>query len=147
MDLNLLDYIAELKISTHPSSKQIWDKCRKKWVTFTPEEMVRQLFIMHLTERLGYSANRIGVEKEVKLEKTKKRFDLIIYLSDLTPYMLIECKAPEIKLNESVIAQVVRYNRVMLAGYLGVVNGLECRLFKSNQSTWTEIFEFPPTAP
>lgn len=143
MVLYLLQYLDELKISTQTEKKQIWDPCRKKWVALTPEEMVRQLFIVYLTHHRGIRLNHIGSEKEIKLEKTRKRFDLILYSPDLKPAVLVECKAPEIELNESVIAQVVRYNRILSVGFLVVVNGQECRVFKSSPSSWEEQDEFP----
>lgn len=144
MQLNLLIHLNDLKFLNLDVSKQVWDPCRRKWVVLTPEEMVRQLFVSYLTKHLGFSINRIGVEKEIKLEKTTKRFDLIIYNSAMKPYVLVECKAPDIKLNEPVIAQVVRYNRVLAAEFLVVINGHECRIFNSTPSTWIEQPDFPP---
>lgn len=143
MLLNLEAYISRLKIDHQSTIKKIWDPCRKKWTQLTPEEMIRQLFICHLIDVLGFSIHRIGVEKEIKLEKTIKRYDLIVYHLDLRPYILIECKAPAIPLYEKVIAQVVRYNRIVLAEYLAVTNGQECRIFKSINNSWEEVENFP----
>ena len=143
MELNLLVHLNSLKLSNHGQAKQVWDPCRKKWVSFSPEEMVRQLFIAYLIQVHGYSVNRIAVEKEIRVELTRKRFDLVLYTADLKPYILVECKAPEIKLNEPVIAQVVRYNRMFAVNYLIVVNGHECRIFNNTSTTWVEQNEFP----
>lgn len=144
MDLNLLAFLPELKISNLNPDPDIWDPCRKKWVALTPEEMVRQLFIAYLVGHRGFSLNRIGVEKAIKLEKTKKRFDLIVYTPELRPYILVECKAPDVTLDESVISQVVRYNRVMTAMFLVVVNGHDCRIFDGTPANWMERDSFPP---
>ncbi|MDZ4708024.1 MAG: type I restriction enzyme HsdR N-terminal domain-containing protein [Saprospiraceae bacterium] len=144
MELNLLVHLNSLKFSNQGILKQVWDPCRKKWVAFSPEEMVRQLFVTYLIQDRGYSVNRIATEKEIQVEKTRKRFDLVLYTSGLKPYILVECKAPEIKLNEPVIAQVVRYNRMLAVEYLIVINGHECRIFSSTPSTWLEQTDFPP---
>ena len=65
----------------------------------------------------------IAVEKEIQLGELKKRFDILVYDRDHKPWMLIECKAGEIKLDEKVLYQVLRYNISMPANFLVITNG------------------------
>ena len=130
MQLNLLDHIHRLKIQPGSGGRVIWDIIRKKWVPYTPEEMVRQLTVLYLIEQKGISAGLIAVEKEVRLDKKIKRCDIIVYNAVHIPSMIIECKSPDVKLDQKVISQVVRYNQALDAKQLVAVNGLEYLVFE-----------------
>ncbi len=101
----------------------IFDKIRKQWIQITEEEWVRQNFIHYLLAEKKYPSSLIAVEKEIRLGELSKRFDVLIYDSDHKPWMLIECKAPEIKLDEKVLEQVLRYNISIPCEYLVITNG------------------------
>ena len=114
----------------------IFDDFRKKFVVLTPEEWVRQNFLMFLITDLDFPKSLISVEAGLKLFKTKKRTDIVVYNKQGVPLLIVECKAPEVAINEKVFDQIVRYNMALQVKYLIVTNGLDhycCQLdYKKN---------------
>lgn len=148
MILNLLSDTTPLKFSGKNGQRTVLDPIRKKWLALTPEELVRQLFVVYLIRKLEYPASRIAVEKQIRMDRTLKRFDLVVYSSALAPFLLIECKSPEVVLDEQVVSQAVRYNLAVKADFLCIVNGLECRVFqKSADGRWREVDFLPAYIP
>jgi type I restriction enzyme M protein len=72
---------------------------RGKPIRLTPEEAVRQLYLMVLRNDLGYPSNRIQVEYEVTFGREKKRADICVFDKDKAdiPYILVELKKPKLK--------------------------------------------------
>jgi hypothetical protein len=105
------------------SKEFIFDVLRKKWLLLTPEEWVRQNFVQYLINIKNYPATIIAIEKEIQLGELKKRFDVVIYDSNHQPWMMIECKAAEVKLDESVLQQILRYNISMPVTFILITNG------------------------
>ncbi len=103
----------------------IFDFIRKKWLSETKEEIVRQLVLIHLTGTLGYGSGRIAVEKQIIVSGRRKRFDVVIYDELANPFILIECKSFDIKLDQKNFYQVSRYNLALMAPYLCITNGLQ----------------------
>jgi hypothetical protein len=93
-------------------------------VVLTPEEWVRQNFIQYLITDKKYPLSMIAVEKQVIVNNRKKRFDILIFNSDGTSKVIIECKAPSIKISQDTFDQIARYNLKLNADYLIVTNGL-----------------------
>ena len=104
----------------------IFDPLRKKWIMLAPEEWVRQNFVQYLLQVKNYPASLIAIEKEIKLGELKKRFDILIYDNNHQPWMMIECKAATVKLDSSVLEQILRYNISIPVRYLVVTNGADC---------------------
>jgi hypothetical protein len=114
----------------------IFDELRRKWLVCTPEEWVRQNLVRFLIEEFGFPANLIALEKSLILAGRNYRFDALVYDRDFAPLMIIECKAPHIKLEQKVFDQIWHYNYEINAPYYLITNGLtfvmgECR---KNQS-------------
>jgi hypothetical protein len=103
--------------------EMIFDFIRKQWLLLSEEEWVRQNFIQFLIQELKYPVTLMAVEKEIQLGDLKKRFDILVYDRDHKPWMLVECKAGEITLDENVLHQVLRYNISMPATFLVITNG------------------------
>ena len=101
----------------------IFDSLRKKWLLLTPEEWVRQNFINYLVAVKKYPVAVIAQEKMFALGDLNKRFDILIYDATHKPWMMIECKAPTIPLNEKVLQQLLRYHVSIPVPYLVVTNG------------------------
>lgn len=97
---------------------------RKKWLKLTPEEWVRQHVIRFLIEQKGYSKSAINSEVTVEINGMKKRADVVVFRKE-KPYVIVECKAPEISISEQVFDQIARYNLELDAAYLMVTNGLQ----------------------
>jgi len=109
--------------------EQVFDPIRKKWVVFTEEEKVRQFFISQLINELNIPASHISVEKKITLNGLTKRYDIVVYRNS-KPWMVVECKAPNIPLTQEVLDQAGRYNQTLKAEIIGVTNGKEQRFFK-----------------
>ena len=142
MDLKLKYPPFNVRMRTDRGVPMIFDLIRKKWLQLSPEEWVRQHLLNYLTQHAAYPASTIAVEKEIKLNDTKKRFDVVIYDRALQPFMVVECKAPYIALDESVIEQALRYNLILKAPYVMISNGVSDLVFKAS----AEQTDLPPAS-
>ena len=86
IDINLHEFRSQLKVRFEGNTKFIWDPLRKKYLVPQPEELVRQLLILYLTQKLDYPISRIQVEKSLKVFGQNKRYDIIVYDQDIKPY-------------------------------------------------------------
>jgi type I site-specific restriction endonuclease len=109
----------------------IFDEVRRKFVALTPEEWVRQHILHYLIYNKNYPKSLIAVERGIELNGLQKRFDVVVFANDGKPKLIVECKAPEEKLNEKVFEQIARYNLTLRVDFLWVTNGEKnfcCRL-------------------
>ncbi len=120
--LNLPDHGTKTKQA--PEGERIFDSVRRQWVALTPEEWVRQHVLNFLLYELGCPKALIAVERKLLLNKLAKRADIVVYGRDGTPLLLVECKAPQVKLGPAAFEQAARYNSVFKVPYLMVTNGL-----------------------
>ena len=120
--LNFPTYSFRFKNSENKVS--IFDAIRKKFVVLQPEEWVRQHCVQYLIEEKKYPKSLINVEKELKINDLKKRYDIVIFNPDGSIHLIVECKAPKIKVNQDTFDQVARYNLALNATYLMVTNGI-----------------------
>lgn len=123
LTIDLLKYQPLLQTKREAGLTHIFDSIRKKWLLLQPEEFVRQLWIHYLIKEKGYEKNRIAVEKEFMIYGEPQRFDLLAYDEAVEPYLLIECKAPAIKITEKTFDQIQSYNHILKVTYLIVTNG------------------------
>ena len=105
----------------------------------TPEEWVRQHLLNYLVKAKNFSPDFISVEKELILNDLKKRYDVVIYTQQLKPYLIVECKAPYIELDKTVVEQALRYNLTIKAELLMISNGVSDLVFNSQN----KIVELP----
>lgn len=141
--LNLPEQQIEIKISE--GKRTVFDPLRKDFVALTPEEWVRQNVIRYLANDLKYPLGLMQSEHGFKVHKRNKRSDILIYDRSGKPYMLVECKAPEVKINRSVFEQILTYATTQKVVYLFVTNGLKhfcCRY--NNASGRYEFIENLP---
>ena len=132
--LNLPTY--EIKIAQRGNKQLIFDFLRRKYVALTPEEWVRQHFVHYLIEHKSYPAGLIGNEVELNVGEKKLRCDTILYNKVAQPQMIIEYKAPQIKLQQKTFDQISAYNLLLKVDYLIVSNGMQhicCRMDYENQ--------------
>ncbi len=120
--LNFPTYTFRFKNSEN--KRLIFDQIRKIFVVFQPEEWVRQNCIQYLIQEKKYPISLINVEKELKLNNLKKRYDIVVFNSDGTIHLIVECKSPKININQSTFDQISRYNMALKASYLMVTNGI-----------------------
>ena len=115
----------------------MFDAIRKKYVVLQPEEWVRQQFIGFLIQHKNFPASLISIEKGLKVNRLQKRFDAVVFDRNGMPLILIEFKAPQIKLSEKTFSQVAAYNLKMRVKYLIISNGLThycCQMDYENNS-------------
>jgi len=103
----------------------IFDRIRKKFIVLTPEEWVRQHTVQYLIEEKNYPESLINVEKLIKVHNTRKRYDIIIFNTDGSIFLIIECKSHSVKITQDVFDQIARYNLALNATYLMITNGLD----------------------
>jgi hypothetical protein len=118
-------------------SLKIFDIIRRKYVSLTPEEWVRQHLLHFLVNERKFPHTLISVEKKVLVNKLFRRTDVVIYSNSLKPVMIAECKAPNVKITQTAFDQTARYNMSLDVGYFLLTNGVGihfCRLDHENKS-------------
>ena len=123
----------------------IFDEIRKKFIIITPEEWVRQHVVQFLLQDKKYPKSHINVEKLLKINDLIKRYDVVVYNPDGSIFILVECKAPEIKISQHTFDQIARYNMTLNANYLMVTNGLNHYFCKMDYEK--EKYDFLPELP
>lgn len=123
LSLNLPRY--EVKMRDAEGKKEIFDRLRRCYVALTPEEWVRQHFVNMLIEHKGYPTTLTANEVAISLNGMKRRCDTVVYDKALRPRAIVEYKAPSVKIDEKVFAQIARYNLVLRVDFLIVSNGLQ----------------------
>lgn len=132
--LNLPSYNITLK--EEKGKQYIFDDIRKKYLVLTPEEWVRQNFIKFLVDQKKVPNSLIVIEKGLKLNELTKRADVLIY-KNASPILLVECKAPSVKITQDTFDQISRYNLTFKVPYLIITNGLQhycCKIDIENNS-------------
>lgn len=139
---------AELRLEQTDAAITVFDPLRRRRVRLTPEEWVRQHFTAFLIHHKGYPAGLLGNEVSLTLNGMTRRCDSVLYGLDRQPRMIIEYKAPSVKITQKVFDQIWRYNMVMRVEWLIVSNGLQhivCHLDKEN-GTYAFLPELPDYA-
>lgn len=121
--LNLPQY--SFKIRNEADGEKIFDPVRAKYVALTPEEWVRQHFLNYMMTYLGYAPGLIKVEASFRLNSMLRRADILVYSRNGTPALIVECKAPDVKIDQQVFDQIINYNFNYGVKYLIVTNGLK----------------------
>jgi len=123
-ELNLPAYSFKVK-PEGADRKLIFDEFRKKWLVLTPEEWVRQHFIKYLVVDKGYPEGLMGIEVTFKMNSLTRRADILVYNRVGNPILIVECKAPEVRIDNKVFDQIVEYNFKFKLNYLVVTNGIK----------------------
>lgn len=121
--LNFPEYSFRFKSSENKTL--VFDEIRKKFVVLAPEEWVRLHVVQFLIKDKNYPKSLINVEKQLKLNQTTKRYDVVVFNNDGSIYLIVECKAPSIPINQPTFDQIARYNLALKSQYLMVTNGLD----------------------
>jgi len=142
--LNLPPY--QFKMKKDGERIQIFDAIRKKYVVLTPEEWVRQNILQYLIQEKKFPSSLIAVEAGLKYNQLQKRADVLVYDKSGSPFLLVECKAPEVKITQDTFDQIARYNLIFKVKYLVVTNGLNhfCCIMDYTDNSY-QYLEFIPT--
>ena len=137
---------AALKTKLVEGTTQVFDAVRKKYLVLTPEEWVRQHFIHYLNKEKNYPLGLMGVEQMVKYNAMQTRADIVLYTADGKPNVIVECKAPKVKITQDAFNQIAKYNFKLKVDFLVVTNGMQhfcCAMdYENNKITFLE--EVPP---
>ena len=121
--LNLPNY--PLRIKEENGISYIFDEIRKKYLVLTPEEWVRQHLVQFLILEKKYPRSLIQLEGGLKLNGMQKRSDILLFNNLGEKILLVECKAPSVKISQDTFDQIARYNFIHQVRWLLVSNGLE----------------------
>jgi type I site-specific restriction endonuclease len=113
---------------------EVWDVIRRKYVKLTPEEEVRQRFVNFLIHEKGFPKNLMGIEKGLKINGRIKRTDIVQYDKHGKPFLIVECKAPHVKITPNVFHQAAMYNLQLKVKYIILTNGHHFFCCKLNYS-------------
>jgi type I site-specific restriction-modification system R (restriction) subunit len=136
--LNLPVYT--FRIKEKEGRRLIFDALRRKWVALTPEEWVRQNFIRYLIDEKHYPASLISVEHTIRMNQLNLRCDAVIFSKNGEPLVIVECKAPEVKISRQAFDQIVGYNFDLRVNYLMVTNGINHYFCKIDRKSMTYSF-------
>ena len=146
MTLNKLNFPHyNFRFQEQGKKQYIFDEIRKKFIRLTPEEWVRQNTLHYLLETKGYPAGLTAVEMSLTINSIPKRADIVLFKPAGTPWLLIECKAPNIPINKKTFEQIIRYNIQLNVQYFMLTNGIThifCELNYEN-NTYTFIKDLP----
>jgi len=141
--LNLPSY--SFKLKSNEKHTLIFDNLRKKYFVLTPEEWVRQHYVQFLIDVKNYPVSLIALEKQLIINNRKKRTDIVIFNKEGNPDIIVECKAPHIKISQATFDQIARYNLKLKANFLVLTNGMEhyyCKMDFKNE-TYVFLKEIP----
>lgn len=122
---------------------EVWAGPRRGWLVLTPEEEVRRRVVAHLTARLSVPATHIIEEYPVQLNGQSQRADIVVVDMQMRPWLVVECKAPEVAIDRDVLAQAVRYNSVIGARQILLTNGRTVEAYALTPTGGYEPTEFP----
>lgn len=112
-----------LKLRQDEDKTRVFDPIRKRWIVLTPEEHVRQYLLQFMLCKMHYPAGLIAVEKKIVVGKITKRYDIVVYNRSHTPWMLVECKEPEVSIDEKTLHQLLSYHSTIQCSYWMLTNG------------------------
>lgn len=143
--LDLMTYKDSLQIEERAEKRVVYDPIRRKHIIVQPEELVRQLLLQYFLQEKKYDKNRIAIEKAITINGRIKRFDMFLYRKDMSPFMLVECKAPAVKITEATFRQAAWYNFEMKADYLLVTNGMTtyCSIINHAEKSYQHLDFIP----
>lgn len=135
----------QLKFRQTENKTEVFDLLRKKWLILTPEEEVRQKVILFLLNEKGFLPGRLASEYGLKVNQLVRRADIVAFDSFGHPLLIVECKAPSVKINQKVFDQIARYNLSLRVDYLVVSNGIQhyCCSMDFNKSQYHFLKEIP----
>ena len=121
----------------------VFDPLRKRFVLLTPEEEVRQKMLYLLVEHLKVPAGLVAVEYSVKVNGLDKRADAVVFGTEGSPLMIVECKAPSVEMTPAVLDQALRYHSALRPKFLLLSNGAATYCFKAEEQALQPLDHLP----
>ncbi|MDA3930081.1 MAG: type I restriction enzyme HsdR N-terminal domain-containing protein [Prolixibacteraceae bacterium] len=117
--------VSNFKLKEENGKLFIFDVSRKKYIQLTPEEWVRQNCLHYLRDVKKYPISLLSVERGFKVNNKNLRYDIVAYNKQAKPILLVECKAPDVKIDQSTFDQIAAYNLELDVPYLLLTNGIQ----------------------
>jgi hypothetical protein len=134
---------APLKITEKDQKLYVTCLLRKKQLVLTPEEWVRQHIVYYLIAFKSFAQGRLALEVSLKVNSLSKRADIVYYDENLQPQLVVECKAPEVKLTSETVFQIATYNSQLNSKFLLISNGLEHFIFENSNGSLVSLDDLP----
>ena len=123
---------------------EIFDAVRGRWLVLTPEEWVRRRVVGYMLSHCGFLALQIVEEYPVNINGMPQRADIVAIDGEARPAIVVECKEPNVRIDQSVLSQVVRYNSVLRCRYIVITNGIDCYSYAmAEDGSYTPLDHFP----
>lgn len=135
----------EFRIKEEDGKLRVFDTLRKKFLVLTPEEWVRQHLIYYLISHKQYPKSLFSMERGLRYNQIKKRFDILVLDRKGKPFLLVECKAPDIRLNQKTAEQIAVYNKSIGARFIAISNGRQhlCLEYHAASDSYNQLGDFP----
>ena len=121
---------------------------RDKAIRATPEEMVRQRVLHWLMEEKGWTKDSLRLEKSYRwvgdASRRRGRPDIELLGADGEVLVVVECKRPEVELDESVSEQAIGYARKARAQWIWTTNGDSHRFLRHTAGRWNAAESLKP---
>ena len=141
LNLDFLKFKHALRIRRTTSDKfEIYDIVRRKYMVLQPEELVRQLVVHFLIAEKNYPLSKMRVEKGLTVNERQKRCDILIFDNQFQPFLLVECKAATVPIDQTTFEQIARYNLVFRVPFLLVTNGISTFCCQMDYTTEGVVF-------
>jgi hypothetical protein len=134
--------VPDFKLKKSEKGPEIWDIIRKKWIILQPEEWVRQNFINWMMKVQQIPSAFISVEKGLN-DNSNKRYDILVFDQSHQPWMIVECKSSDVKLDEKVLMQILAYHRTLQVQFIAITNGNECFVADIKKANQPWLASFP----
>ncbi len=145
LQLDYAQYCSALRCSKAEEGTYVYDPIRRRHVALTPEEWLRQLVLQYLIQTKRYPQSRIGVEVGLTVNGMARRCDIVVFDRQVKPWLLVECKAPQVPLSQATFEQVARYNMAFQASFLAITNGVAtfCAQIDYSGQTFAFLGDYP----
>lgn len=121
---------------------EVFCPLRERWLKATPEERVRQEFILFLRDHYGYALDQMAQERKTQHGRRSPKADIVVYPSPVaktegkTPLIVVECKAESVDIHPCDYYQGESYARAV-----------GCELLVTHNRRQTAVFRLVPGTP
>jgi type I restriction enzyme M protein len=131
------EYVAENGDKVRRENGKIWSPVRQKWLFETPEEFVRQEYLLVLLHEYGFALEQIAEEEEVTGRGSgRARADFVVWRSpkdkadSKSPLIVVECKSDNVTIRAQDYGQGDNYARLTNAPFVVTHNNNETRYWR-----------------
>ena len=130
------DGMADLEIKRDGKGK-IYSHVRKKWLVETPEETVRQTYLLVLVNEYQFSLDQIAEEMDLTGRgSASARADFVLWrtaqdkLDENAPFIIVECKSDNVTIQPADYSQGENYARIVGTPFFVTHNSRETRYWR-----------------